>query len=378
MSKLKNTCLMAGTFLCITPLTAMAEDVHANHHDHGISVGTASSNHDHHAGHDHSALAPLSVMGDHTHDKGDWMVSYKFQRMVMDGNRQGTSSISPEEIVSTLSNPNAPPANVRVVPTEMDMDMHMFGAMYGVTDRFTVMAMAMYMKNEMDHITFQGMAGTTRLGEFTTRSSGWGDTSLTGIYKAYEDDSHTINVSLGLSAPTGSIKEEDDVLTPMNTNATLRLPYAMQLGSGTWDAMPGVTYSGHKDKWSWGAQYEATIRLEDDNSQGYRLGNKHSMVAWGGYQISQDLGVTTHLRGEKLGKIKGRDANITAPVQTANPDNYGGERLELGLGFQYAPSYGALNGMEYSAEISVPVHQDLNGVQMERDLTMVAGISYRF
>ncbi len=380
MRTLYKACLMGSTILTISAFSAHAEDIHANHDGHTLSVGTTDhSQHKGHAGHIHpEALAPISVMGDHTHDKGEWMVSYRYSRMHMDGNRQGTNDISPEEIVSTVSNPNAPPANLRVVPTQMDMDMHMFGAMYGVTDKLTLMGMAMYMKNDMDHVTFQGGAGTTRLGTFNTESSGWGDTHISGLYELYQDDKHTINARLGISAPTGSIKEEDSVLTPMNTTPTLRLPYAMQLGSGTWDGLAGFTYTGHQNQWSWGAQYNTTIRLESENSQGYRLGNMHDVTAWGGYKITPSFGVVTHISAETKGDIKGRDDQIAAPVQTANPDNYGGDIIELGAGFSYAPQHPQYNGMELGMDITAPVYQDLNGVQLERDWNISIGLSYSF
>ena len=360
-----KSALCAATLFC-TPSIASAQEDHNPHHNH-------------HTGHEnHRSTAPLGVMGDHTHNKGEWMTAYSFQHMVMDGNRQGTKSISSETIATTISNPNGPPATFRVVPTEMTMDMHMFSAMYGVTDKLTLMGMAMYMNNSMDHITFAGGAGTTQLGTFTTRSKGWGDISLTGIYNAYQNDKTNINIGLGISAPTGSITETDDVLAPTGATPTLRLPYAMQLGSGTWDARPSITYTGTHDKWSWGAQYEGTIRLESKNSEGYRLGNHHNLAAWGGYQLCDEWSINANISAEKLGRIKGADANITAPVQTADPNNYGGEMIEIGAGFTYSPDIAPIKGLELGVDLSTPAYQDLNGVQLERDWSIAAGISYRF
>lgn len=373
MKTLIKACLMAGTALSFASATATAQE--HNHHEASVS------NHKtHHAGHNHddTVPAPLGVMGDHTHDKGEWMFSYRHMRMEMNGNLRGNDSISPTEIVSTLANPHAGPANVRVVPTQMTMQMHMLGAMYGVTDKLTIMAMAMYHKKDMEHLTFAGMSGTTERGRFTTRSSGWGDTSLGGIYKLYENENHTLNASLGISAPTGSIKEEDTVLTPMGTTPTLRLPYAMQLGSGTWDALPSLTYSGHSKNTGWGLQYKGTIRLEDENSQNYKLGNQHIVTGWAGYKFTEQFAATANIRGESLGKIKGSDTQITAPVQTANPDNYGGKVVSLGLDLNYRPHIPSLKGIEIGIGISAPAYQDVNGVQMERDWNLNAGISYRF
>jgi len=39
-----------------------------------------------------------------------------------------------------------------------------------------------------------------------------------------------------------------------------RLPYPMQIGSGTFDLYPGLTYTGQRDQAGWGGQVLATIR----------------------------------------------------------------------------------------------------------------------
>jgi len=98
--------------------------------------------------------APIGVMADHRHKKGEWMLSYRYMYMDMSGNRDGTDGLSPEEIVTTVANPFGAPPTLRVVPTDMPMQMHMVGGMYGLSDRITLMAMGMYIEKEMDHITF--------------------------------------------------------------------------------------------------------------------------------------------------------------------------------------------------------------------------------
>ncbi|MEO1652258.1 MAG: transporter, partial [Bacteroidota bacterium] len=78
------------------------------------------------------AHAPIGVMGDHLHQKGEWMLSYRYMRMQMQGNRLDSDGVSPVEIATQVENiffgsPMQPPT-LRVVPTEMPMDMHMLGA----------------------------------------------------------------------------------------------------------------------------------------------------------------------------------------------------------------------------------------------------------
>lgn len=323
--------------------------------------------------------APIGVMADHRHKKGEWMLSYRYGFMDMDGSRDGTTSLAPETIATTVSNPFGSPATLRVVPTNMQMNMHMVGAMYGLSDRVTLMGMGMLMSNEMDHVTFAGASGDTRLGEFTTKSSGIGDTTL-GAIIGLDDGTKShrqINLGLAVSVPTGSNTQTDTVLTPMNTTPDLRLPYPMQLGSGTWDAKPSLTGRTRFGRWSVGGQASAVIRL-DANKEGYQLGDKVEGTAWLAYEPMPSFSISGRMRAQSQGKIDGDDSEITAPVQTADPDNQGGEVVEALLGLNFAASNGALKGARFAAEVGLPLYRDLNGPQLETDLTFTLGVQKAF
>lgn len=357
---MKTRFLTAAALLCAAALPAAA------HEGDGGTVTYAS---------DH---APIGVMADHRHTQGEWMVSYRFMAMEMSGSRDGTDPISPEEIVTTAPNPfaNPPmsPPTLRVVPTEMPMRMHMVGGMYGLTDRITLMAMGMYLSNEMEHITFQGPMGTNRLGTFTTESAGFGDLSL-GAIVGLDDgsDPHAqINLGLMVSLPTGSIEETDQVLTPMNTRPTLRLPYPMQLGSGTVDLKPSLTARTRLGHWSLGGQASAVIRTgETDN--GYTLGDVVEATGWLAFEPQPFISLSARLKARAVGEIDGNDPAVRAPVQTADPANHGGETVEALVGINLAGSTGWRAGHRIAAEIGLPLHRDLNGPQLETDLTVTLG-----
>ena len=322
--------------------------------------------------------APIGVMADHRHKQGEWMFSYRYMYMDMSGSRDGTNSVSPEETVTTTPNPfaNPPmmPPTLRVVPTDMPMQMHMVGGMYGLTDRITLMAMGSYLAREMDHITFQGPAGTTRLGEFTTETSGIGDTTVGAIIGlddgAYEH--RQINLGLAVSLPTGSIDETDQILTPMGTTPSPRLPYPMQLGSGTFDLKPSLTARSRTGKWSYGAQASAIIRI-DENNEGYALGDVAEATGWLAYEPRPWISFSGRLKARTVGQIEGDDPLIRAPVQTADPDNQGGETVEVLAGINLAGQTGWQKGHRLAAEIGLPLHRDLNGPQLETDLTLTLG-----
>lgn len=320
--------------------------------------------------------APIGVMGDHLHGKGEWMVSYRFMRMHMEDNRIDDSSVSPETIATTIPNRFAgtpmQPATLRVVPLEMTTNMHMVGGMYAPSDNITLMAMANYIDREMNHVTFQGGAGTTRLGEFKTSAHGFGDTTIAALIRLHKDDVHNIHLNTGLSLPTGSIDEEDDVLAPDGNRPRLRMPYAMQLGSGTFDAKPGITYYGHQGRYGWGAQYAGTFRL-GRNSEDYSWGDKHQLSTWASYSFTPSVSLSGRITAETESQIDGIDSEIVAPVQTANPDNYGGERISASLGLNTVIRNGALKGHRFAIEGTIPVYQNLNGPQLERDHMITFG-----
>jgi hypothetical protein len=368
MKKYLLTGLCAGILMGLS-----APAIAHENNNHQLSVGSSGLRADDHA--------PIGVMRDHMHKKGEWMLSYRYMRMHMEDNRDGTDGLSPEEIATTVPNrffgtPGQPPT-LRVVPTEMTTDMHMFGAMVAPADWMTLMLMGHYIDRDMDHITFAGGAGTTRLGTFSTEAKGWGDTSVSALLRLYEDSTHHLQLNAGLSLPTGSIKERDTVLTPMGAFVNLRLPYAMQLGSGTYDFLPGITYYGRERKWGWGAQYAGTIHM-GENSQNYTRGDKHMVTAWGSYLWTNAISTSLRVTGETESDIDGIDSMIIAPVQTADPDNYGGERVSLSLGVNAVVPSGFLKGHRFSIEATAPVYQDLNGPQLERDHTIILGWSKAF
>jgi hypothetical protein len=198
MSYRRNTVKIFST-LAFTLLSALA------------LVRVQAADHTHHAGHAaHLGQAPAGVMGDHVHSSGDLMFSYSYMRMHMEGMRDGDDHVSTASVLSEYM----------VAPLRMDMEMHMFGAMYAVNERLSLMAMLPLVRKDMDHITRMGV-------RFTTRSDGVGDVSLRGVYVLSTTRRQNLFLNLGLSAPTGDIDASDD--TPAASNA--QLPYPMQPGS---------------------------------------------------------------------------------------------------------------------------------------------------
>ncbi|MEQ8745468.1 hypothetical protein [Pyruvatibacter sp.] len=323
--------------------------------------------------------APIGVMGDHMHKAGEVMFSYRYKRMDMSGVRDGMDDLSNAQVLATPNRffgaPMQPPG-LRIIPTEMTMDMHMIGAMYAPNDNLTLMVMGMYMKKEMDHIVFNP-PGNAQIGGFTTKVEGLADTKVSGLVRLMDEGPTQVHLNIGVSLPTGSITEEGAILTPMGMRPRVRLPYPMQLGSGTVDVLPGITYTDRSGDISWGAQAMATLR-SGRNSENYQLGNAGELTTWAAYQFAPWVSTSLRLKGETIGKISGQDARIAGPVQTADPSNIGGRFIEAGLGVNLVGQEGYIRGHRLAIEANVPVMQDLNGPQMKRDWSLMAGWQYAF
>jgi hypothetical protein len=300
---------------------------------------------------------PVGVMGAMSPKAGTLMLSLQYARMAMDGNRDGTDRVSTAQVLSQFP----------VAALSMDVDMLMGSAMYGVTDDITVMAMVPYVSKSMDHVTGMGV-------EFTTNSEGFGDVKLVGGYDISKSMNHKVKVTLGLSAPTGSTDERDN--TPAGANQVL--PYPMQLGSGTFDLLPGVTYTGREGDWSWGGQLGAVVRL-GENDENYTLGNIYQASLWGARKWTDWMSSSLRVIGEIEEDIDGADPRLNpAMVQTADPDLRGARRVSLALGMNFLVPSGPLQGVAFSVEGVLPVFQHLDGPQVERDYAIIAGLRKAF
>lgn len=342
---MKRFAIISGILCAITTTTHAQAKPHA-HHNHGIHT-------------------PIGLMGAHTHDKGEWMTSYRYSRMNMSGNLNGESDIPASEVLSDFM----------VAPLSMDMEMHMFGLMYGATDDLTLMVMLPYMEKSMQHVNRMGV-------HFETNTKGLGDIKLSGTYTLFESEldpnthqrPYTLLANAGISTPTGSITERGD--TPAGNNS--KLPYPMQLGSGTVDPVIGVTFLANYGDWGWGAQTNTILRF-GENSEGYRLGNEYSATSWLSYQPHEAVTTSIRLEGKTVGDIHGRDTELNANmVPTARADLRGGEIISGYAGVIYAGDKGVLSGQEFSIEFGMPVYQRLDGPQLETDYRLTAGWRFSF
>lgn len=309
--------------------------------------------------------APISVMGDHLHEQGEWMLSYRYMGMLMDGNRAGRDSLSNDQAFALI--PGMGPNTTRVLPVDMTMSMHMLGVMYAPSARVTLMAMLPYVRNEMDHRV--QMNGNV-VNAFETKADGIGDVGLTALVGIHQAAAWRVHLNLGIGLPTGSITEKDAL-----PNGVQQLPYPMQLGSGSHELRPGVTVLGQQPTWSWGLQGSSRFAV-DNNSQRYRLGARGELLGWLARPLSEALSVSLSVKQSWWTDIHGNAEDLqVSPMMnpTANTDLQAGRRLDLSIGANFIVPHGQLRGHRLALEYTQPVLQNIDGPRLETDRVITVG-----
>ena len=293
------------------------------------------------------AHAPIGVMRDHVHQKGELMISYRLGLMKMKGARSGDSRLTSSEVLN----------NYMMTPSSMEMKMHMFGAMYGVSDQFTLMGMGSVVENKMKIINRANRV-------IHRESSAFGDVKFSGMYQFFNRNSNRLQFNLGISLPTGSLKEN---------YRGARLAYPMQIGSGSYEALPGLSYSGQSSNYSYGAQVNGVFRLEK-NDIGYRRGNSYNFTSWISRKINKSFALSSRINYEILQRTKGVDSSLNVMMTPVNNvDSTGGRRADYFVGANFI-----FGKNRFALEAGMPIYQKLNGTQLETDYQVIFGIQRSF
>ena len=176
-----------------------------------------------------------------------------------------------------------------------------------------------------------------------------------------------MHLKLGLNLPTGSIDEKH------NGNI---LGYGMQLGSGTYDFEPAITYLAQTENYSYGAQLGGILRI-GENDQDYTLGNKFEATLWGAHKITESLSASAKFDYSSQSEVDGKDTRMNEAMSPAlDPKSQGRDITTFGLGLNYYFQNGGLSGHRLAAEWETPIDQKVNGVQMELDSVWTLGWQY--
>lgn len=302
--------------------------------------------------------APIGVMGDHMHERGGLMLSFRWARVRMDGNRDGTHDLSARAVLGR---------GYTATPLDMDTDLFLLGLMGAPTDWLTLTLMLPYWSKTMDHLA---QPDPMMQMPFTTESAGLGDLQVGGLLRLWENEHHHVHLNLGLSLPTGAIRKTDD--TPAMAHATL--PFPMQLGSGTVDLVPGLTYVGHARRLSWGGQVRGIARL-GENHAGWTASDAVDATAWLAVPLLDWLSVSGRAAYGWWSNFDGDEKRPPPPsaIPTADPGRRGGQRLDLLPGLNLDLRLGPLGRQRFGIEAAFPVVQSLDGPQLALDWRVMVG-----
>lgn len=328
--------------------------------------------------------APAGVMFDHMHKAGEWMLGFRFANSNAGGHMlNGSHAVSDQQIADHGCSPHT----CTTKPTDMRMNMYMLDIMYAPTDWMTLMVMPMWMTHDMTMGPLKAMAhgghgghmdmdmgamGHGGHGDHTGGhgTEGWGDTIFGPELRLAHGSNYHLQFAPMVSAPTGKV---DFKMHGAFTH------YMMQLGSGTWDFWPSLTYTGRADRLTWGAQVLGIVRMEEENESGYRLGDVLQVTGWGSYLIADWISASIRGLYTEQGKVEG---HYNGPHNHSSPPdlqfNYGGRFWDIGFGINTVVTGGPLKGLRLSAEWLQPVGEDVNGYQLEREGTIWASATMGF
>ena len=253
--------------------------------------------------------------------------------------------------------------------------MLMLGGMYAPTDEVTLMFMTMFMDKSMNLNTYHAMM-RNNIGSFNSSSSDLSDLSFSALVNINEQDKSRWHAEIGLKFSVGDKNEKGKVLTPMNTNMEMVLPYGMQSGDDSVALVVGFTnlYT-LSDEHTFGNQIRFFRNI---SSEEWHYGDKTYFDSWYQYSVSRNFSISSRLRLNHQQDISGFDSNIKAPVQTSITSNYGGFTAELGLGFNFLTQIFPGSEDRLALEIINPIINEKNGLQMKDKTQIVFGFQKSF
>lgn len=287
-------------------------------------------------------LAPPGVTGDHTLKTGRALFSYRYSVVGYQANQTGTHVDTLGQVLNQFG----------YAPRWMYKQQHLLLLEYGVTDDLTAMVQFPILQNSIGYVNRSGTAANDAYTQL-------GDISLWALYALKRTQNQQIHANLGISIPTNLIQTLDQFSVP----GSLHLSYPIRTNSGSYDLMPGITYRGQTERWTWGFQSIATIRT-GKNIYGYELGNQIELNAWGWRRLTDRFAASARLHGLGWGNIRGFDPNLTQNlVETNAPNLQGGTRIDLLFGGQYYAPWIRVPGNWFSIEAGCPIYQNLHGPQ---------------
>ena len=297
-------------------------------------------------------VPPAAIRHGQVLEPGEWRFGYRYTNHSLDGLRDGRDDLSRSDVVAE---------GYTSIADEMIVQEHLFELAYGWDERCTWVASLPVLFKELDTDLVGG-------GSIEQEAEGIGDLQLGVVYDLDHDEGRRLRLHVMLGVPTGSFDEEDG--GPGGGDVTL--PYPMQLGTGTFDLHPGVTWMRKKDGWSWGVQGAGRVHL-GENSDDWAVGDSFDFNAWISRTLVNDVVGSLRLQNRSWGDYHGDSDDLDPTVDPLqNPHRQGGMRTDLAAGVAWELGAGRdVNRLEL--EVGVPVDEWLDGPQLGTDLLLTFG-----
>lgn len=210
------------------------------------------------------------------------------------------------------------------------------------------------------HDEEDGHAGEkTKFSEFD--ADGWTDIWVTAKYRLYRGPAGQFAVIGGVKLPTGETRFFD--------SAGERVEAASTPGSGAWDGMIGGSYTLQlRPELALDASAQYTFRGE---KSGYRLGNRFDAGVAAGWRVMGDDSSRTQLH--LLGEISVRHIE-RSESQGRSEAGTGGTAVFLSPGVRLRVGANA----SWTVGAQLPIHQDLNEVQVETSHRFSTSFNFAF
>jgi hypothetical protein len=308
------------------------------------------------------AKAPVGITEDRILPAGDFQMGVRYLFSDMSGQAFGTDSLTVNQVLSLFD----------VAPSEMVTQGFAVDLLWGVTERITLTATGTFAQKTMDNLArLEGQNNAFLF--YQTQAAGIQDIKVNALYDVLSRGDLRFHVHMGASIPLGAIDTND--VTPFSNTYATQLPYPQQLGSGTFDLMPGATFNIQNEKASLGLQGKAIIRL-GENDRGWALGDLFEGNMWGGIKTSTWSSVSLGLRYSSWGNVEGFDDELNPNESPAhNTLTQAGWRVDLPIGINFVLPEGQLEGHRLGLEFLLPIHQDLDGPQLKHRWSVAAGWS---
>ncbi|HIG01781.1 MAG TPA: transporter [Myxococcales bacterium] len=319
------------------------------------------------------AHPPIGVFGEAVHHSGEVKLSYRLQIGNQQGLQDGRTEIQPSQIEDSYPGGS--------IPLSLRSYAHVIELTWKPVESVTLFVTLPFYERTLD----QFVESTGQ--RYSVSVRGFGDVILNGLYRVFSDEVHRVHLNLGLSLPSGSTNETAEApaglggvggVEVVEAGTLQRLPYPMQLGSGTLALRPGFTYNGLYKKTFWGGQILGVLQA-GTNSEGYKPGNEYSLTGWVGRRWKPWLRTSFRMKWQQWFNPTGVDDQMNPALSPlANPGFQAGQRVDALFGVDFYVQEGRLRGSRISIEAGLPAFQDLEGPQLRTDWLLTAGLQYAF